>query len=75
MELSKGGMDGVISVLETGKPPKDRFTKCVGSMKGTDKARCISWRASKLELMVSHENGQVAFWKIQNGQISRILFI
>ena len=64
-------MDGMISVIETGKPGKDRFTKLVGSMKGSDKARCISWRQSKLELIVSYENGQTAFWNIQTGQISR----
>jgi hypothetical protein len=63
-------MDGMISVLETGKPGKDRFTKLVGNMKGADKARCIGWRSSKLELVVAYENGQVCFWNIQNGQVA-----
>ena len=68
--LNVGGMDGMISVLETGKPGKDRFTKLVGSMKGADKARCIAWRLSKLELIVAYESGQVCFWNIKTGQTS-----
>ena len=65
-----GAMDGMISVLETGKPGKDRFTKLVGSMKGSDKARCIAWRSSKLELIVAYESGKICFWNIQTGQTS-----
>ncbi len=63
-------MDGAISVLESGKPGKDRFTKLLGFMKGTDKARCVCWRPSKLELVTAYENGQVAFWRIQAAQVS-----
>jgi len=63
-------MDGMISILETGKPGKDRFTKLIGSMKGADKARCVAWRSSKLELVASYESGQVAFWSIQAAQVS-----
>ena len=68
-------MDGMISILETGKPGKDRFTKLIGSFKGTEKARCIGWRASKLELVVSYESGHVAFWKISTGQVARIFIV
>ena len=67
-------MDGMVSVLETGKPGKDRFTKLIGSMKGADKARSVSWRPSKLEIVVSHESGQVAFWNVQSAQVSCINF-
>ena len=66
-----GALDGVISVLETGKPGKDRFTKLIASMKGQDKSRSVCWRPSKLELIVAYESGQVAFWNIQEGQVAR----
>eukprot|EP00826_Nyctotherus_ovalis_P036083 TRINITY_DN3170_c0_g1_i14.p1 TRINITY_DN3170_c0_g1~~TRINITY_DN3170_c0_g1_i14.p1 ORF type:complete len:266 (+),score=83.40 TRINITY_DN3170_c0_g1_i14:989-1786(+) len=65
-------MDGMISVLETGKPGKDRFTKLVGSMKGASKARCVRWRSSKLEAVVAYESGKVCFWNIQTGQVAYV---
>eukprot|EP00826_Nyctotherus_ovalis_P036086 TRINITY_DN3170_c0_g1_i8.p1 TRINITY_DN3170_c0_g1~~TRINITY_DN3170_c0_g1_i8.p1 ORF type:complete len:215 (+),score=29.30 TRINITY_DN3170_c0_g1_i8:1215-1859(+) len=69
---SVGAMDGMISVLETGKPGKDRFTKLVGSMKGASKARCVRWRSSKLEAVVAYESGKVCFWNIQTGQVAYV---
>jgi hypothetical protein len=65
-------MDGMISVLETGKAGKDRFTKLIATMKGQEKARCIAWRPSKIELLVAYESGQLAFWNIQDGQVARM---
>lgn len=64
-------MDGLVSVLETGKPGKDRFTRLIGTMKGLPEARILQWRPSKLELIVGYENGQVTVWRTQTAEVAR----
>ena len=56
-------------MVEVGAPEKEKLTKVLGTFKGLDKAKGVQWRANNLEILVSHEQGQISVWKSLDGSL------
>jgi len=70
--ILKGAYEGTITMLDISVPGKEKLVKVLGTFKGQEKARCLEWRPSKVEVIVGHENGRVVIWQTQYGAMTHI---
>lgn len=68
--------DGVLGLIDTQKPGKEKYSNIIANFEGKKKVRCCVWSTYRTELYTGTEDGVITFWDAtETNPLCRLKFL